>query len=70
MVYELQMNYKIVLSSKANKQFAKIPKEGRRIDNLYPIRLGDYRIVYLITDKELLVLILSLGHQKEIYRNL
>lgn len=32
------------------------------------VRTGDYRIIYDIHDDELLVLVLALGHRREIYR--
>lgn len=32
------------------------------------VRTGDYRIIYEIHNKRLLVLVLSLGHRREIYR--
>lgn len=32
------------------------------------VRTGDYRIVYEIRDEILLVLVLRVGHRKEIYR--
>ena len=32
------------------------------------VRTGDYRIVYEIEDKRLLVLVLSVGHRREIYQ--
>lgn len=34
----------------------------------FRIRVGDYRIIYDIRDDELLVLVLSLGHRREMYR--
>jgi len=34
----------------------------------YRIRQDDYRIVYSIDDKELLVDIVKIGHRREIYR--
>ena len=34
----------------------------------YRIRQGDYRIVYSIRDIELIILILTIGHRKDIYR--
>ncbi len=37
-------------------------------ENLYRIRQGDYRIVYQIRDAVLLVLIVKLGHRRDIYR--
>ena len=32
------------------------------------VRTGDYRIIYEIEDQDLLVLVLSVGHRREIYR--
>ena len=32
------------------------------------IRVGDYRIIYDVYDGELLVLVLHLGHRREVYR--
>ncbi|MGF3055492.1 type II toxin-antitoxin system RelE family toxin [Microbacterium sp. YY-01] len=32
------------------------------------IRVGDYRIVYEIVDDELILLVLRVGHRREIYR--
>lgn len=36
--------------------------------NLYRIRQGDYRIVYLIDNKKLELQIFKIGHRKEIYK--
>ena len=38
-------------------------------ENLYRVRLGDYRIVYQIRDRELVVLIVKVGHRREIYNH-
>ncbi|MBI2026887.1 MAG: type II toxin-antitoxin system RelE/ParE family toxin [Deltaproteobacteria bacterium] len=37
-------------------------------ENLYRIRVGDYRIIYQIQDKILLILVIKIGHRKDIYR--
>ena len=37
-------------------------------DNFWRVRVGDYRIVYLIQDAVLLVLVVKVGHRREIYR--
>ena len=34
----------------------------------YRIRMGDYRIVYEIQDKVLLVTFIDVGHRREVYR--
>ena len=38
------------------------------LENLYRIRVGDYRIVYQIRDEVLLVLVVKIGHRREVYR--
>ena len=37
-------------------------------EELYRLRVGDYRIIYQIQDKVLLVLVVKVGHRKEVYR--
>jgi len=34
----------------------------------YRIRVGDYRIIYQIQDSVLIVLVVEVGHNKDIYR--
>lgn len=34
----------------------------------YRVRTGDYRIIYEIHDREVIVTILKLGHRRDIYR--
>ena len=34
----------------------------------YRIRVGDYRIIYTIRDKTLLVTVIDTGHRREIYK--
>jgi len=37
-------------------------------ESLYRIRVGDYRIIYQIREKELIVLVVKIGHRGEVYR--
>ena len=37
-------------------------------DDLYRIREGDYRIIYTIQARELVILVLKIGDRKEVYR--
>lgn len=37
-------------------------------ENLFRVRVGDYRIVYEIQDKILLITVLKVGNRREIYR--
>jgi mRNA interferase RelE/StbE len=39
-------------------------------EDLYRIRVGDYRIIYSIEDRRLLVLVLDIGDRKDVYRGL
>ena len=36
----------------------------------HKIRVGDYRIIYEIQDDILLILIIKIGHRKDVYRSL
>jgi mRNA interferase RelE/StbE len=36
--------------------------------DLWRIRIGDYRVIYTVQRKELLVLVLKVGHRREVYR--
>lgn len=38
------------------------------LDARYRIRIGDYRIVYEIEDEILLVLVVRVGHRRDVYR--
>lgn len=35
---------------------------------IYRLRVGDYRILYAVQDKALVVLVLVIGHRREVYR--
>lgn len=37
-------------------------------DSLYRVRQGDYRVIYEIHDKVLVVLIIKIGHRRDVYR--
>jgi len=39
-------------------------------NNFHKVRIGDYRIVYEIHDDVLLILIVKIGHRKDIYKHL
>jgi mRNA interferase RelE/StbE len=36
----------------------------------YRLRVGDYRIIYEIADRQLIILIVGVGHRREAYRAL
>lgn len=39
-------------------------------ENLYRTRIGDYRILYEVRKKEIIVVVIKIGHRKEVYKNL
>jgi mRNA interferase RelE/StbE len=43
-------------------------KKLKGSEDLWRIRVGDYRVVYQIHDRRLIVVIVSLGHRSDIYR--
>ena len=47
------------------------PPDGLKMQGegaFYRVRIGDYRIVYQIQDAVLVVLVVQIGHRREIYR--
>jgi mRNA interferase RelE/StbE len=38
------------------------------VENLWRIRIGDYRVVYEIHDAQLIVLVLRMAHRRDVYR--
>ncbi|WP_446810573.1 type II toxin-antitoxin system RelE family toxin [Methylomonas sp. 2BW1-5-20] len=43
-------------------------KKLHGVADLYRIRVGDYRIVYTIEDQRLKILVVAIGHRRDIYR--
>ncbi len=37
-------------------------------ENLYRVRVGDYRIIYEIQDSVLLIVVVKVGHRANVYR--
>ena len=48
-----------------------LPKGSRKLtgyEDVFRIRVGRYRILYSISGKELVIIVLKIGHRKDIYR--
>lgn len=43
--------------------------KGKGAGDLYRIRAGDFRIIYAIDDKLLIVLVLKVGNRRDVYRS-
>jgi mRNA interferase RelE/StbE len=37
--------------------------------DLYRIRQGNYRVLYSVHDRELVILVIKVGHRREVYRS-
>lgn len=45
-------------------------KKLKSKNDLYRLRMGDYRIVYCIKHEKIIVYVVAIGHRKDIYSNL
>jgi mRNA interferase RelE/StbE len=41
----------------------------RGVPGAFRIRVGDYRIIYALHDDRLLVVVIDIGHRREVYRS-
>ena len=42
--------------------------QGSKLGEFWKYRVGDYRLICKIEDKQLLILVLRVGHRREVYR--
>ncbi len=53
------------------KDLSNNPELGKplvgRLSGLWSLRVGDYRAIYQIKNEELLILVLKIGHRKNVY---
>lgn len=57
------------LSQNPYSEFLKY-KKLKGAESLYRIRVGDYRIVYEVRNEVLLIVVIKIGHRREVYRSL
>ena len=43
-------------------------KKLQSSEDYYRIKVGNYRVIYEINDGELLILVVEIGHRKEVYK--
>ncbi len=54
--------------SLADNPFPPDSKKLKESDNLRRVRVGQYRVIYEVKKDEILVLIVKIGHRKDVYR--
>ena len=63
-----------VIIKKAIESLSSNPYKGKPLSyelaGLYSLRTSDYRIIYRIKEKLLIIIVISVGHRKEIYKRL
>lgn len=67
---KLQVRTSEALNLLAQNPFSELlkVKKLKGASHLYLIRLEDYRIVYEIRNEQLVVLVIKIGHRREVYR--
>lgn len=58
-----------LLAQNPHSELLKI-KKLKGAEDLFRIRLGDYRIVYEVRNAQLIILVIKIGHRSKIYRGL
>jgi mRNA interferase RelE/StbE len=61
-----------ILQAAALLQLNPIPPKAKRLigeQDLWRIRVGEYRVIYEIQNDVLVVLVVAIGHRREIYKS-
>ena len=56
-----------LLSQNPYSELLKV-KKLKDANDVYRIRIGDYRVLYELSNDRLVVLVVKIGHRREIYR--
>jgi mRNA interferase RelE/StbE len=67
---EIQFRLKPRLDGLMNNPFPRGVKKLSAEENLYRLQVGDHRIIYQVQHNALLVLVVKLGHRREVYRRI
>jgi mRNA interferase RelE/StbE len=66
---EVRQDISLTIQSLANKPRPIGVKKLSGEKDIYRVRVGNYRVLYQIVDKVLVVVVVSVGHRREVYRN-
>jgi len=67
---EVQVRIKPRIDTLANNPFPRAVKKLSGEENLYRLQIGDYRFIYQVQKRALLILVVKVGHRREIYRRI
>ena len=56
------------LAEEDNPRIRGIALQGTDYEGLWRYRVGDYRLICQIKDQELVILVLEIGHRREVFR--
>lgn len=65
---DIRRRLSLALDALTREPFPPGVKKLMNEENVYRVRVGDYRILYSVDGQELLILVLRVGHRKEVYR--
>ena len=66
---EVRQNITLTIQSLANEPRPIGVKKLSGEKDIYRVRVGNYRVLYRIVDKVLVVVVVSVGHRREVYRD-
>ena len=66
---EVRQDIALTIQSLANEPRPIGVKKLSGEKDIYRVRVGNYRVLYQIVDKVLVVVVVSVGHRREVYRD-
>ena len=63
-----QLRIRQNIDALANNPYPPGHRKLKGEDHSYRIRVGDYRVIYDVFEKTVVVLVLRIGHRKDVYR--
>ncbi len=66
---EIRQDISLTIQSLANDPRPIGVKKLSGEKDIYRVRVGNYRVLYRIVDKVLVVVVVSVGHRREVYRD-
>jgi mRNA interferase RelE/StbE len=66
---EVRQDISLTIQSLANEPRPIGVKKLSGEKDIYRVRVGNYRVLYQIIDKILVVVVVSVGHRREVYRD-